>query len=120
MREGDEIVEPEGAGAALDGMDRTENGIHRFRIAIAVIELEETRFQFRELLLAFLEENLFDFVHIHWMAVPGFQAVTRSMASISLVGSNGLTIQPVAPACRARFFFSASLSVVSTRIGTAR
>lgn len=39
MREGDEIVEPESAGATLDGMDRTENGIHRFRVAIAVIEL---------------------------------------------------------------------------------
>ena len=39
------------------------------------------------------------------------------MVAINRSGSNGLTIQPVAPATRARFFFSVSLSVVSTRIG---
>jgi len=42
------------------------------------------------------------------------------MASMSFAGSNGLTIQPVAPAWRARFFFSWSLSVVRTRMGMAR
>ena len=41
------------------------------------------------------------------------------MVAINRSGSNGLTIQPVAPASRARFFLSASLSVVSTRIGVA-
>jgi hypothetical protein len=36
-----------------------------------------------------------------------------------LTGLKGFTIQPVAPAIRARFFFSASLSVVSTSLDEA-
>ena len=65
MGEGDEVVEAERARAALDRMDGAEHGIDRFRVAIPVIQLQEARFQFRELLLALLEEDLFDFVHIH-------------------------------------------------------
>ena len=65
VRERDQIIQPERSGTTLDGVDRTENRIHRFRIAVAVIEPQETGFQFSELLLAFLKENLFDFVHIH-------------------------------------------------------
>ena len=44
--------------------------------------------------------------------------ILRALTSFS--GSNGLTIQPVAPAARARAFMSAALSVVRTRIGIAR
>ena len=65
MGEGDEIVQTEGAGTALDRMDGTEHRIDGFRIAIAIIHFQETGFQFGELLLALLEEDLFDFVHIH-------------------------------------------------------
>jgi hypothetical protein len=44
----------------------------------------------------------------------------RRTASTSFTGSKGLTIQPVAPAARARAFFSASLSVVRTSTGVWR
>ena len=62
---GDEIVETERACSTLDGMNGTKDGIDGFRIAVAVIQFQKTGFQFGELFLAFLEEDLFDFVHIH-------------------------------------------------------
>ncbi|MNL22104.1 hypothetical protein D3C87_1434310 [compost metagenome] len=71
--EGDEVVEPESASATLDRVHGAKHGIDRFRIAVAVIELQKARFQFGELLLAFLEKDLFDFVHIHWRLSSDFR-----------------------------------------------
>lgn len=65
MGKGDEVIETEGPCPTLDGMNGAEDGIDGFRIAVAIIQFQETGFQFGELLLALLEENLFDFVHIH-------------------------------------------------------
>ena len=125
-------------------MNGPEDGIHRVGIGLAILDCEKPGLQFGELLRAFLEKGLPDFLHrIHRLVHPqqtvgpngrgllatsdgalpdpeqGY-AATRLMASTSLVGSKGLTIQPVAPARRARCFFSPSLSVVRTRIGMAR
>gem|GEM_PF-3669943 len=63
--EGHEIIQTEGTCPALDGMNGTENGVDGFRIAVAVIQFKKPRFQFSELLLAFLEKDFLDFVHIH-------------------------------------------------------
>ncbi|MNX97327.1 hypothetical protein D3C86_1296860 [compost metagenome] len=63
--ESHEIIETEGTSPALDGMNGTENGVDGFRITVAVIQFKKPRFQFGELLLAFLEKDFLDFVHIH-------------------------------------------------------
>jgi hypothetical protein len=63
--ESHEIIETEGTSPALDGMNGTENGVDGFRITVAVILFKKPRFQFGELLLAFLEKDFLDFVHIH-------------------------------------------------------
>jgi hypothetical protein len=120
-------LEAERACAALDRMDGPEHGVDRLGIAIAILHGEKARLEFPELLFTFLEEGNFDgcqAVQVRVLAgvsrAVSRQAATRRMASASFVGLKGFTIQPVAPACLARFFFSASLSVVSTRIGVAR
>ena len=51
-----------------------------------------------------------------YFILSAYGATLRTVAT-RRSGSNGFTIHPVAPASRARFFFSVSLSVVSTRIG---
>jgi hypothetical protein len=60
VSEADEIIEMKGAGAALDRVDRTEDGVDRFKIGVAALEREQARLQFGELLLAFLKERRFD------------------------------------------------------------
>ena len=65
VSEGDEIIEAEGPCTTLDRMHGAENRVDRFRIGVAIIESEQTGFQFSELFLAFLEEDLLDFIHIH-------------------------------------------------------
>src|SRR5436190_11619352 len=71
---------------------------------------------------ALVEERLFQLIQ----ARHGLQSSRRSstaygatlrMVAIRRSGSNGFTIQPVAPASRAIARLSVSLSVVSTRIG---
>ena len=65
MGEGYEIIETEGSGTALDRVDGAEHGVDRLGITVAVVQFQETGFQLGELLLALLEKDLFDFVHIH-------------------------------------------------------
>src|SRR5208283_1299607 len=122
MRKMHQFVEVEGAGTALDRMDRAEHCVHCLGIGIPILKHKKPDFQFAELLFALLEKRLLDRGHcVHSYApIIHVQAATRRIASTSLMGSNGLTIQPVAPARRARSFFIASLSVVRTRMGTAR
>ena len=43
----------------------SDRGVDGFRITVAVIQFKKPRFQFGELLLAFLEKDFLDFVHIH-------------------------------------------------------
>ena len=58
MGETHEVVEAEGAGAALDRMHRAKHGVDRLGIGVAVFHGEKPALQFGELLLAFLEEGL--------------------------------------------------------------
>src|SRR3984957_3280765 len=103
-------------------MDRAKHCVDRFGIGESFIHRKQAGLKFGELLFAFLEEGLLYGRHrVQALGSPRkVQAATRRIASTSLTESKGLTIQPVAPAWRARFFFSPSLSVVSTRIGIAR
>ncbi len=109
-------LKAERARAALDRVHGPEDGVHGLGVALAGLHGQQAVLQVRQELVALLEErqlDLLEFVHRR-------QAATRRMASTSLSGWNGLTIQPVAPARRARSFLAGSLSVVSTRIGVAR
>ncbi|MND28961.1 hypothetical protein D3C80_194590 [compost metagenome] len=65
MGKGHELFQTECTGTTLDGMNGAENGVDRLGIAIPIVQLEKTGFQFSELLFAFLKKDLFDFVHIH-------------------------------------------------------
>ena len=63
MREAHKVFETERAGAALDRMHRPKHRVHGLGIAIAAFNCKKTRFQFRELLFAFLKEGLLDRRH---------------------------------------------------------
>src|SRR5450432_1429693 len=58
MREAHQIVETEGAAAALNRMDGAEDRVQGLRVNAALVHLDKAGFQFGELLLAFLEERL--------------------------------------------------------------
>ena len=62
----DEVIETKCTRTAFYRVNGPENGINRLGVAVTVIQFHETGFQFCELFLAFLEKDLFDFVHIHW------------------------------------------------------
>src|ERR1700757_4714593 len=111
MGETDELVQGKYPCPALHRMHRAEYGIHRFRLGGTVLHGDQTRFEFRQLFLAFLEKCFPDCRHRVVHVQAPLQAETRRIASISFTGSNGFTIQPVAPAARARFFLSTSTSV---------
>ena len=115
--EGHERVEPEGAGTALDRVHGPKHHVDGLIVGGTVVHRLQPVLQRFEQFLAFDEERGADFCHRvgHWR-----YPATILSALTSFTGSNGLTIQPVAPAARARAFMSAALSVVSTRIGTAR
>ena len=118
----DEAVEAENSGAALDRMDGTEHGIDGVVRARTLAKCGEALLDLTEGLAAFLEERQLQLLKAcHGSCfradAVGLQGATLLMVAMRRSGSNGFTIQPVAPASRARFFLSGSLSVVSTRIG---
>src|SRR5690606_22832007 len=117
MGEADQGVQTKGAGSALHRMDGAEHGVDRLVVGRAALDRQQAGFEIAQQFITLLEEGDLDRLE---RIVAHDQAATRRTASISLTGSNGLTIQPVAPASRARCFLAASLSVVSTRTGVAR
>src|SRR5262249_27742526 len=99
VREMYQIAEVEGPGPTLDRMDRPKDGVHRLRVRVAILNSKKSGLQFAKLLFALLEERLFNCCHRINEKTPSIAgyAETRWIASTSLIGSNGLTIQPVAP-----------------------
>src|SRR5690606_26174774 len=61
--EADQVVEAEGAGAALDRVDGAEDGVDRLQIAFPTLDGEKALLQLGELLVALLEERLLDGCH---------------------------------------------------------
>ena len=59
-----QIGETKGAGAALDGMNRPENGIELFNLGIGDIQPEEQVLHRREVLRRFLVEHLVEAAHV--------------------------------------------------------
>src|SRR4051812_36584522 len=95
-------------------MDRAEHASDDLAISVAGRHRGEALFGRGQSLGAFLEEDRLDFVEI----VAHGQ--TFLIAAPSFTGSKGLVIQPVAPAPRARAFFSSENSVDRTKIGVPR
>ena len=122
--ETDQVFQPEGPCAALHRVDGAEDGIDRLVIRLAQLHGQQALFGVGQEFIALLEERLFDALERIQRNAPKRllegQAATRRTASTSFTGLKGFTIQPVAPAERARSFLAASLSVVRTRIGVAR
>ena len=84
------------------------------QLAAGLLDLAQAGGQHLQQLVAFDEEHVAEFVHVSHRQRPR----TLSMTAIRRSSSKGFTIQPVAPALRARAFRSAPLSVVRTRMGT--
>ena len=114
MREAEQRFVAKRPRPALDRMHRAEHRGDGLGLAVAGGKRAQALLGGGEALGAFLEENRLDGVEI---LVHGH---TRRMAAASLSASNGLVIQPVAPASRARVFLSSVNSVDSTRIGRLR
>src|SRR5690606_15034313 len=120
--ETDQCLETEGPGPALDRVDGAEDGVDDLDVRRAGLQRQQIAFQVGEQFLALLKEGRLDRLEriVAHRPTPLFSyAATRRTASTRRTGSNGLTIQPVAPASRARCFLAASLSVVRTSTGTA-
>ena len=60
MAEADQLLEAEGPGTALDGMDRPEHRIDDLGVVVAPLHGQQPAFEFGELLLALLEEGNLD------------------------------------------------------------
>src|SRR5690554_5485297 len=120
MSEFNQRLKSERPGAALDRVNGPENRVHRFDLVLLVHHQAETVIHGFQKILAFLKEGISEIVTDHDAHETPRATATRSIAATSFISSKGLTIQPVAPAARARDFSSGALSVVSTRIGRLR
>src|SRR5215218_3682193 len=104
----DESLEAENTRAAFDRMYRTKNSIDRVVRAGAVLHLGQPSLDLLERFAALVEEGQLQLIQTRHDLLPStktcknYGATLRTVA-IRLSGSNGLTIQPVAPAWRARF-----------------
>ena len=126
MREVGNIHKTKRCATALDGVRCTENRINFFDIG-AVIQCQQAGFHDAQSLETFLEENIVKLRkidgHLVYSLKHAFvfmhpvQSRTRRRVLINCSGSNGLTIQPVAPAALPIIFFSVLDSVVRIRIG---
>ena len=83
MGKAHQIVEAEGAGAALDRMDSPEDGVDRIGIGLAILDRQQPGFQLCKLLGTFLEECLPDFGHrVHvatFLFLLGLLSASRSL-----------------------------------------
>ena len=114
--EAGEVGEAEGGAAALHGMGGTKQGVDHILVDNGPGGLDQGRLHGVQFLEALLEEDLLELAEIntHRSALKGS---TRRRVASRRSGSNGLIIQPVAPAARPSCFCAAEPSVVSVRIG---
>src|SRR5690606_4879537 len=116
MRKLGDLAEAEGRRAALDGMRGAEDGVDQFQVVGGIRQRQQRRFHAVEELAALLEEDIMELRKVCHVVVPSRRAMVASRVS----GSNGLTIQPVAPAARPSCLRSALASVVRINMGTKR
>src|ERR1044072_3216460 len=95
-------------------MRDTEDRVDRLRIRRPDVQLQQRGLQRVESFEALVEEGVVELCEVER---HGYLSSTRCTVAISCAGSNGLTIQPVAPALLPSRLRSAELSVVSIRIG---
>src|SRR5688500_10563798 len=118
------VLVAEGGSAAFYGMRATENIIDGFLGIVAFFELQQAAFDNIEPVGAFSDEDLPDVIkaavqsnschNFTFALLPSADSYLsmRLVISISLSGSNGFTIHPVAPASFPFIFISWENSVV--------
>ena len=95
VRERRDLGEAEGGAAALDRMRDAEDRVDELRLGRADVELEQRGLHRVESFEALVEEGV---VKLCEVERHDYLSSTRCTVAISCAGSNGLTIQPVAPA----------------------
>ncbi len=117
-----DMMKREAAGGALERVDDAEDVVERFLVRLVLLQRENravVAIESFETLREHVAHELLLEVGAH-AALETFEGNTRATTARSCGGWKGFTIQPVAPAARARFLASGSDSVVSSRIGVVR